>query len=219
MGSSLGSTVAPLVARALEERGHPIAGVTINGGGAVTYFERMLNFDRFYLERRPQDVPPAEIDAQLKSQILFEVEYLLKGRSPDDIVRDNAAMAAARAGIRGLGDGEHYGRPYAYHQQAARRNFLDAWTSLERARVLVVYGEFDQFEARHGHEVIAMMVNRARPGAARFVELAKTDHDNDLHPTIESAYAFSERGVPAIEVYLQTVYEWLWGEVGVKPKT
>ncbi len=217
MGSSLGSTVAPLVARGLEERGHRIAGVTVNGGGAVTYFERMLNFDRYYLERRPTEVAPDAIDTALAQLVLFQVEYLLKGRSPDDIVRDDAAMAAARANVRGLGDGEHYGRPYAYHQQAARRNFLQAWTSLRSARVLAVYGEYDQFESRHGHELIAHMTNRVRPGAARFVELARIDHDNDLHPTLESAYAFSDRGVPAIEVYLETVYEWLWSDVGVKP--
>lgn len=217
MGSSLGSTTAPLVARGLEQRGHRIAGVTINGGGAVTYFERMLNFDRAYLERRPEAVRPAEINPNLEQRILFQVEYLLKGRSPDDIAKDSAAMAAVRADTRGLGDGEHYGRPYAYHQQAARRNFLEAWTALERARVLVVYGEYDQFESRHGHELTAMMVNRVRPGSAEFVELAMVDHDSDLHPTIESAYAFSDRGVPAIEVHLETVMRWLWAKVGVKP--
>lgn len=217
MGSSLGSTTAPLVARGLEQRGHRIAGVTINGGGGVTYFERMLNFDRFYLERRPDAVRAAEINPRLEQHILFEVEYLLKGRSPDDVAKDSPAMAAVRADTLGLGDGEHYGRPYAYHQQAARKNFLEAWTSLERARVLVLYGEYDQFEARHGHEIIAAMVNRVRPGSAEFVELAKVDHDGDLHPTIESAYAFSDRGVPAIEVHLETVMRWLWARVGVKP--
>ncbi len=219
MGSSLGSTVAPLVARGLEERGHRIAGVTVNGGGAVTYFERMLNFDRYYLERRPAEVAPDAIDAALAQLVLFQVEYLIRGRSPDDIVRDNPAMAAARANVRGLGDGEHYGRPYAYHQQAARRNFLQAWTALRTAHVLAVYGEYDQFESRHGHELIAHMVNRVRPGAARFVALARIDHDNDLHPTLESAYAFSDRGVPAIEVYLEAVYEWLRGDVGIRPPT
>lgn len=216
LGSSLGSTLAPLVARGLEERGHRIAGVAVNGGGALTYFERMITFDRFYLERRPAEVQPADIDVQLLPLFQFQVEYLLKGRSPDDIVRDGPAMAKARANVRGLGDGEHYGRPYAYHQQAARRNFLAAWTSLREARVLSIHGEFDQFEGRHGQELIARMVNRVRPGAARFVALPFIDHDNDLHPTLESAYAFSERGVPGIELYLQTVLDWLWSELGFR---
>ena len=45
-GSSLGSTTAPLVAQ-----GKKVAGIIVQGGGAVTYLERMINFDRLYLER------------------------------------------------------------------------------------------------------------------------------------------------------------------------
>jgi hypothetical protein len=217
LGSSLGSTTAPLVARALAERGHGVIGVAVNGGGAVTYFERMLIFDRHNLERRPEEVHPRDIHAALTQRILFQVEYLLKGRSPDDIAKDSPAMAAVRTQILGLGQGEHYGRPYAYHQQAARRNFLDAWSALERARVLVVFGEFDQWEDRHGHELIATMVNRLRPGTARFVALPMIDHDNELHPTIESAYNFSERSVPAIEPYLEAVLSWLAQDLAIAP--
>jgi pimeloyl-ACP methyl ester carboxylesterase len=99
-------------------------------------------------------------------------------------------MAAVRADIRGLGIGEHYGRPYAWHQQAAKRNFLGAWAAL-KARVLVVFGEFDQFETAHGHALIAKMVNRLRPGTARFVEIANADHDLVRHRTVEEAYADS----------------------------
>ncbi|MDX1516841.1 MAG: hypothetical protein R3288_08380, partial [Woeseiaceae bacterium] len=44
-GSSLGSTTAPLVALRLQQAGFDIAGIMVQGGGAVTYYERMLNFD------------------------------------------------------------------------------------------------------------------------------------------------------------------------------
>jgi hypothetical protein len=44
VGSSLGSTTAPLVSLALQERGRRILGVSVQGVGAVTHFERMLNF-------------------------------------------------------------------------------------------------------------------------------------------------------------------------------
>lgn len=188
LGSSLGSTTAPLVALALQERGRRVLGIGVQGGGAVTYFERMLNFERFYLERRPDAVKPHEIHDQMIKRIRFLHEYLIEGRSPDAIARDSAEMAATRADIRGLGAGEHYGRPYAWHQQAAKRNFLAAWASL-KARVLVVFGEFDQFETAHGHALIAKMVNRLRPGTARFVEIPRADHDLVEHATAEDAYA------------------------------
>jgi pimeloyl-ACP methyl ester carboxylesterase len=195
LGSSLGSTTAPLAAAALQERGRKILGVGVQGGGAVTYFERMLNFERYYLERRPQAVQPHQIHDQMMRRIHFLHEYLIAGRSPDDVARDSAEMAAVRGDIRGMGANEHYGRPYAWHQQAAKRNFLAAWAALN-ARVLVVFGEFDQFESRHGHELIATTVNRLRPGTARFIELKQADHDLSRHKTIEDAYADAPGAVP-----------------------
>ena len=51
------------------------------------------------------------------------------------------------------------------------KNFLAAWAKIE-APVLVVYGEFDQFEPRDGHQLIADTVNQLRPGTATFVEIA-----------------------------------------------
>lgn len=188
LGSSLGSTTAPLVALALQERGRRVLGVAVQGGGAVTYFERMMGFERAYLERRPEAVQPAAIHDEMVKRIHFLHEYLIAGRSPDAIARDSAEMAAVRADTRGLGAGEHYGRPYAWHQQAAKRNFLAAWAAL-KARVLVVFGEFDQFETAHGHSLIAKMVNRLRPGTARFVEIKNADHNLVTHRTAEEAYA------------------------------
>lgn len=188
LGSSLGSTTAPLIAQALQERGRGVLGIAVQGGGAVTYFERMLHFERFYLERRPQDVKPADIHDQMVKRVDFLHAYLIRGRSPDDIARDSAEMAAIRADVRGLGRGEHYGRPYAWHQQAARRNFLAAWAAL-KARVLVVFGEFDQFETAHGHQLIATMVNRLRPGTARYVFVKGADHDLAVFKSAEDAYA------------------------------
>ena len=191
LGSSLGSTTAPLIGQALQERGRRVLGIAVQGGGAVTYFERMMGFERFYLERRPDAVQPHQIHEQMMKRIHFLHEYLIRGRSPDAIARDSADMAAVRADIRGLGAGEHYGRPYAWHQQAAKRNFLAAWASL-KARVLVVFGEFDQFETAHGHALIVNMVNRLRPGTARYLEFKGADHDLVTHRTAEDAYADAE---------------------------
>jgi len=186
-GASLGSTTAPLVAHALQDKGYNIAGVAIQGGGAETYYQRMLTFDRLYLERRPDDVNPADIHDEMIRRAKFHYEYLTLGRDPDDITQDSAEMAATRADIRGLGDGEHYGRPYSWHQQAAKLNFLAAWNTLD-APVLVIYNEFEQFEMRYGHKVIADMVKRRNPGTATFVEQENMGHSNNRFATVEDAY-------------------------------
>ena len=206
-GSSLGSTTAPLVAHALQEKGYDIAGVAVQGGGAETYYERMLTFDRLYLERRPEEVAPEDIHDEMIRRAKFHYEYLINDRDPDVIAKDSDDMAAARAGIRGMADGAHYGRPYAWHQQAAKRNFLAAWASLN-APALVIYNEFDQFEAQYGHQVIADMVNRLRPGTATFVAQENIGHSNDRFASVEDAYVWRD-GEPAWEQTAGVILNWL----------
>lgn len=204
-GSSLGSTLAPLVAA-----GNDVAGIMVQGGGAVTYLERMINFDRQNLERT--GVPPAEIHERMLRQIRFNVEYLGKGRHPDEITRDDPEMATAMAGILGMEGGYHYGRPYAWHQQAARQNFLGAWSAVT-APVLVIFGEFDQWEGRHGHELIVAMLNRERPGSATLVSIPHMDHDGDVYDNIIDAYTWTNpvSGEPVQAHHLQTgpMLRWL----------
>ena len=206
-GSSLGSTTAPLVALELQNEGFNIAGIAVQGGGAVTYFERMFNFERIYLERRPQKVAPADIHDEMRLRAKFQYEYLFEGRHPDDVAQDNPDMARIRSDILGMGTSDQYGRPYAWHQQAARHNFLAAWAQLD-AQVLVIFNEFDQFETRHGHQLIADIVNRLRPGTATFVARPNIGHSDNRYSTIEDAYAF-ESGTPAWEEAAEIMTTWL----------
>lgn len=206
-GSSLGSNTAPLLAAELQDAGYDIAGVMVQGGGAVTYLERMLHFDRQYLERRPSEVAPADIHDEFLRRAGFHYEYLVKGRHPDVVAADSAAMAAVRRGIRGMGDDDHYGRPFAWHQQLAKRNFLAAWAAVD-APVLVVFNAFDQFESRHGHKLIADTVNRLRPGTATYVERPNVGHSDNRFETIEAAYA-GEGGTAAWQEAAEIMLGWL----------
>ncbi len=208
-GSSLGSTTAPLVAVSLQDAGIDIAGIMVQGGGAVTYYERMLNFDRIYLERRPEQVAPAEIHEQFLARARFNYEYLVEGRHPDDVAEDSPDMARVRNDTLGLGDSDHYGRPYAWHQQAATHNFLDAWANLD-APVLVIFNAFDQFETRHGHALIVETVNRLRPGTATFVERANIGHSDNRYDDIVAAYP-REGGTPAWAGAAEIMLHWLRG--------
>ena len=206
-GSSLGSTMAPLVALELQERGFDIAGLVVQGGGAVTYYERMLNFERIYLERRPDDVEPADIHDDMRHRAKFQYEYLVEGRHPDDVAKDSPDMARIRNDILGMSASDHYGRPFAWHQQAAMHNFLAAWAQLD-APVLVIFNAFDQFESRHGHWLIAEMVNRLRPGTATFVERPNIGHSDNRYATIDDAYAW-RAGAPAWRESARIMTEWL----------
>ena len=143
-GSSLGSTTAPLVAQ-----GKKVAGIVVQGGGAVTYLERMINFDRLYLERsgkyRPDADPRRDDQAhRLPSALSARQE------TPEQIERERPDLAGRLAeSIRGGAEAPpHYGRPYAWHQQAAEKNFLAAWTKIEAPVLVALRVEYDQFEPR-----------------------------------------------------------------------
>ncbi|MBT8061509.1 MAG: hypothetical protein KJO85_02425, partial [Gammaproteobacteria bacterium] len=194
-GSSLGSTTAPLLGVALQDQGFDVAGLMVQGGGGVTYLERMLHFERIYLERRPGEVAAGDIHEQYLARLRFQYEYLVEGRHPDQVAADNPHMAAVRADTLGLNESDQYGRPFAWHQQAAQHDFLEAWAKLD-ADVLVIFNEFDQFETRHGHQLIVDTVNRLRPGSGTFVVRPHIGHSDNRYNTIEQAYAF-EGGQPA----------------------
>ena len=202
VGNSLGSTLTPLVAA-----GKPVAGVAVTAGGGLTYFERMVGFDRLQLSRPGRD--PAQVHEALVRQIRFHSHYLLERRSPEQIEQDHPDLRGTWASIVGTGDGTHYGRPYAFHQQAAARNFLGAWAGIE-APALVVHNEFDQYETRRGAEVIVETVNRLRPGTAELVVMPRLNHSFFRYPTRDAALAGGREGrEPAGEEAALVVLDWL----------
>ena len=200
-GSSLGSTVAPLVAE-----GRKVAGMMVQGGGAETYLERMINFDRLNLERSGT-YRPEQIHAEMLKRIPFQYEYLVRGRTPQVVEAEHPELKGIWAKTFGAEPDNHYGRPFAWHQQAAKRDFLTAWTKIE-APVLVLYGEYDQFETREGHKLIADTVNKLRPGTATFVEVPRASHDLGRYPNAEAAYR-GEGGNDDPEIFMTPVLAWL----------
>jgi len=211
-GSSLGSNTAPLLAADLAADGVNVAGIVVQGGGGVTYLERMLAFEQHYLERQPERFAPEDRHQEFLDRSRFQYEYLVRGRHPDDIAGDSADMQRVRNDILGLDEDKHYGRPFSWHQQLARHNFLAAWAAIE-APVLVIFGEYDQFESRHGHQLIVDTVNRLRPGTATYVERKGIDHNDRRYENIEDAYAFRD-GVREYRQTADIILDWL-GSIGV----
>ena len=200
-GSSLGATTAPQIAA-----GREVAGILVQGGGALTYFERMIGFERLFLERSGR-YPPERIHEEMVRRIAFHADYLLRRMTPAQVEAARPELAGIWASIRGAEERAHYGRPFAWHWQAAATDFLEAWTRVE-APVLVVYGEHDQFETRAGHRLIADTLNRLRPGSATFVEIAGGDHELELYGSAEDAYAYRNPRVDR-ELFLAPALAWL----------
>jgi len=205
-GASMGSNYAPLVAA-----GEDVAGVVVWGGGATTWFERMLRFERNALELGGSD--PQALAAEVSARAEYLSRYLLEGEAPGAIAAGDPELGKVWARMVGTSADGHYGRPFAFHQQAQRQNWAGAWARID-APVLVLYGEYDWFESRDAAELIANIVNARRPGSATFRELPKTDHHFTRFATPRQAFA-DEGGTtdagPAVEAILQ----WL-SQVGVR---
>jgi pimeloyl-ACP methyl ester carboxylesterase len=201
-GSSLGSTTAPLVAQ-----GKRIVGIFVQGGGALTYLERMINFDRLYFERSGK-FKPEEVHERVLRSVRFNQEYLIGRKTPEQIVRDNPDLAGVWESMRGTAEAPpHYGRPHAWHWQAAQKDFLAAWSRID-APVLVIHGEYEQFEPRHSHEMIVDLVNELRPGTATFIQIPKADHSLRVFPSARAAYR-EEGGETNRALFVEPVLEWL----------
>jgi dienelactone hydrolase len=196
-GASMGSNYAPLVAA-----GEDVTGVAVWGGGATTWFERMLAFERHALELG--DADPQTLAPEMTARAAFFSRYLLGGESPAAIAKTDPALGATWSRIVGTGEGSHYGRPLAFHQQAQKQNWAGAWARVD-APVLVLYGEYDWFESRDAAALIAEIVNRRRPGSAAFEVLPKTDHHFMAFESPRAAFrdeGGSERAAPAVEAIL-----------------
>lgn len=207
-GASLGATYAPLIAADQD-----VAGVIVWGGGATTWFERMLRFERNALELGDGD--PAYLGVEMTARANFFARYLLQGESPRVIAQSDPSLGAVWARIVGTSGDTHYGRPLAFHQQAQRQNWARAWARVS-APVLVLYGEYDWFESRDAAGLIADVVNRKHPGNATFIVLPKLDHHFSQYANRRDARA-ERGGTPMAAPAVDAILSWLRKTVDAAP--
>lgn len=199
-GGSMGATQAPLIAQ-----GYDIAGVIAWGGGAKSWYERMLGFDRRSLELGAE--PPETINALMAARARFHSDYLLRQRTPPEIILAKPAAGPVWDGMIGTSRTDHYGRPFAFHHQAQSTNWPEAWAAI-RAPVLVLYGEYDWFEDAGGHRWIADIVNSQNAGAAHFHVLAQTNHHFTRYPDPVAAFR-EEDGVMVGDEAARLIASWI----------
>jgi pimeloyl-ACP methyl ester carboxylesterase len=175
------------------------------GGGSKTWFERMLAFDRNALELG--DTAAADIATRMREHEAFHAQYLLEGMDPPAIIAADPSMARVWSDIIGTSADAHYGRAFAFHQQAQRADWTAAWGRID-VPVLLVMGEYDWFENRAGHETVVRIVNRQRPGLARFEVIPRTDHHFVAFPDARAAFR-EEGGWDDARPFLDLALGWL----------
>lgn len=194
-GGSLGGAIAPIVAR-----GQPVRGVMVSGTYARTWYEHILDHERRRLEL--SDVPPPDVDAQMRALEEIYAAYLIGGRTPAQAIAGRAALARAWTDM----PRHQYGRPAAFFQDLQRVNVAEAWGAV-LVPVLAVYGEYDWSMAREDHELVARLANRRREGHGELVVIPEMDHHFMRYP--DRLAAFKEEGGTVARDALERIVEWL----------
>jgi hypothetical protein len=171
LGHSLGGIEAPLVAARAER---PPRGVIAYGTVLKNWADYVGDVVRFQgLMMSGED--PAESEAQAEAMRDTVRELHFGTRSVAELGADPKHAANLRA--MGWSAGETItDRHVSYWRDLARQRMAAAWRDT-RSQVLSMYGESDIVAIDdEDHRLIAEIVNHYRPGTARFLEVAETEH-------------------------------------------
>lgn len=208
-GASMGTTFAPLLAQS-----GPVRGVAVWGGGAFSWFERQIALERRALELSA--VNAGELDARIRSLSAAYAAVLLEGRTPAELQLTQPQLAADWARAIGADEDGQFGRPIAFHQQAQRHHWAEAWARVD-APVLVVLGEFDSFERYESAALIGVVVNQKHPDRASVHCLPGIDHHFSRYETATAAFA-GRGGQPDSDAFLKVLLPWLHQHTEVKAR-
>lgn len=204
-GGSIGGTYASLLAADQD-----LAGVIVWGAGATTWAERMLRFERNALELRGTDT--ARLAPEMTARYRYFDRYLIDAQTPSEIASTDSELGTVWSRIVGTSASGHYGRPFAFHQQAQKANWSAAWARV-RAPVLVLYGEYDWFESRDAASLIARIVPHGR---GTFGEVPRMNHHFELFADARAAFA-DEGGQVNPDPAVNPMLRWLHDLFASKP--
>ena len=181
LGISNGGGFAPLIPETNAEL-QQVRGYISVGGWVKTWFEHMLEIERrrFALGGKS----PSEVNERMKGVPTLYHEWLIKGRSVDDILKEQPRLAELWP--EGNDHAHLYGRPLAFYQQLQRLNLAAAWSDV-KVPTYVLRGAFDWIMSREDSELIAQYVNKNGDLAA-FYEIPLTGHTFQHYLSLADAF-------------------------------
>jgi pimeloyl-ACP methyl ester carboxylesterase len=181
LGISNGGGFAPLIPATDAEQAQ-VHGYVSVGGWVKTWFEHMLEIERrrFALMRKSPD----EVNDRMKGAATLYHEWLIKGRSVDDILKEQPQLADLWP--EGKDHRHLYGRPLKFYEQLQKLNLAAAWSRV-KVPTYVLRGAFDWIMSREDSELIATYVNR-NGDLASFYEIPNTGHTFQHYLTLADAF-------------------------------
>lgn len=200
LGISNGGGFAPLVPGTDAEQAL-VRGYISVGGWVKTWFEHMLEIERRRFALMGKS--PGEVDDRMKGAATLYHEWLIKGRSVDEILKEQTQLADLWPGGK---DFSHlYSRPLAFYQQLQKLNLAEAWSHV-KVPTYVLRGAFDWIMSRDDSELIAQYVNK-NGDLATFYEIPNTGHTFQHYLTL--ADAFKGTSAPFDPKVIALLTDWL----------
>jgi pimeloyl-ACP methyl ester carboxylesterase len=200
LGISNGGGFAPLVPESDPEQAQ-VRGYISMGGWVKTWFEHMLEIERRRFALMGKS--PGEVNDRMKGAATLYYEWLIKGRSVDDILKEQPQLAD----LWPVGkDYAHlYGRPLGFYRQLQQLNFATAWSRV-KVPTYVLRGAFDWIMSREDSELIAAYVNK-NGDLASFYEIPNTGHTFQHYLSL--ADAFKGKSAPFDPKVIGLLADWL----------
>jgi pimeloyl-ACP methyl ester carboxylesterase len=200
LGISNGGGFAPVIPESETERAQ-VRGYISVGGWVKTWFEHMLEIERRRWALSGKS--PGEVNARMKDAATLYHEWLIKGRSVDDILKERPQLADAWP--EGKDHAHLYGRPLRFYQQLQQLNLAAAWSGL-KVPTYVLRGAFDWIMSREDSELIASYVNN-NGDLATFYEMPQTGHTFQHYLSL--ADAFKGKSAPFDPKIIDLLADWL----------
>ena len=156
LGISNGGGFAPLIPESDAEQ-QAVRGYISVGGWAKTWFEHMLEIERRRFALMGKS--PAEVSERMKSAATLYYEWLIKGRTVDDVLKEQPQLADLWP--EGNDHTHLYGRPLAFYQQLQKLNLAEAWSKV-KVSTYALRGQFDWIMSPEDAGLIASYVNSNR---------------------------------------------------------
>lgn len=210
IGISMGGYQFPLVADAVD-----FAGAITWGSGVEPWADYLITNFRDRAMLRPVATPDQH-DEALRAQRGVIGALIIEGRDPD-AVREAMPEAAALTEQQ-MGPLERFaGRGLTFHREIDAAALWPAWERYD-GRLLSLHGEYDWIATESDHAMAARILNRTRPGSARFEILEGLDHGFTRHDDLESSFARLFAGEPSFAFHERAV-SWLVELAGEAPQS
>ena len=195
LGMSLGGGLVAVVAE-----GERVRGIVSVVGVVKTWYEHMMEHERRRLTL--SGAPPAEVNDAMKAFAELYTEYLIRGRTPGEVIRERGQLAKYWYDEPAA----QYGRPAAYYSQVQQLNLEAAWAKI-RVPTLIVAGEYDWIMSQDDYDRMAELVNANAPGNATLVRWPRASHELVQYPSRKAA--FDEKGGTFDDALIGVVVKWL----------